>query len=158
MKRIIAICLLLSCAVAFGQKKTTTNSDPWAGTFKLDLSKSKFSGPAPSEETLTVVSSTKDSIKYSIAGKDVNGNSYTLSYDGKADAPSQETMNGQTAATITYHMTSPRELTFEAQGADGSSGTGTGSLSKDGKTITVHQKNKNPQGGEQENTITYIRQ
>src|SRR5215510_1195758 len=109
MKRLISLCLLLSCAVAFSQKKTATTTDPWAGTFKLDLSKSKFSGPSPKEETATVTSATKDSIKYAIAGTDVNGNAYSFSFDGKADAAGQQMMNGQAVATITYHMPSPRE-------------------------------------------------
>jgi len=158
MKRLISLCLLLSCAVAFGQKKTTTNSDPWVGTFKLDLSKSKFSGPSPKEETVTVASATKDSIKYTIAGTDANGNAYNLSFDGKADAPSQEMMGGQAAGTITYHMKSPREFTSEGQGADGTTSTGTITLSKDGKTVITHLKNKTAQGSEQENTIVYVRQ
>jgi len=156
MKPLVALCLLLSCALAFSQKKAS--ADPWAGTFKLDLSKSKFSGPAPKEETVTVASATKDSIKYTIAGTDANGNAYNLSFDGKADAPSQEMMGGQAAGTITYHMKSPREFTSEGQGADGTTSTGTVTLSKDGKTVITHLKNKTAQGAEQENTIVYVRQ
>ena len=158
MKRLISICLLLSCAVAFGQKKTTTNSDPWVGTFKLDLSKSKFSGPSPKEETVTVASATKDSIKYTIAGKDVNGNSYTLSYEGKADAASPELMESKPIAQITYHIASSRKFTADGRGADGSTSTGAITLSDDGKTITVNQHNKTAQGGEQELTAVYVRQ
>jgi len=162
VKRFVLLLLAFACTLvfsenAFSQKKGST-ADPWAGTFKLDLSKSKFGGPSPKEETATVASATKDSIKYSIAGTDVNGNPYNLSFDGKADTAGQQMMNGQAVATITYHMPSPREFTSNSKGSDGSTGTGTVTLSKDGKTITVHDKNKNAQGGEQENTIIYVRQ
>jgi hypothetical protein len=161
MKRFVLLLLSFSCALVFSvnalsQKKTA--ADPWAGTFKLDLSKSKFSGPSPKEETATVASATKDSIKYTIAGTDVNGNPYSFSYDGKADTAGQQVRNGRAIATITYHMPSPREFTSNGEGADGARSTGTVTLSKDGKTITVHEKSKNAQGAEQENTATYVRQ
>jgi len=154
----MVLFLLLSCTVAFSQKKKAAGGDPWAGTFKMDLSKSKFSGPAPKEETSTVASATKDSIKYTIAGTDAKGNQYSITFDGKADAPGQQMVNGQAVATITYHMSTPREFTSSAQSSDGSTSTGTVTLSKDGKTITVHEKGKNAQGGVQEDMAVYVRQ
>ena len=156
VKRFVLLLLAVSCAVAVSQKKTA--ADPWAGSFKLDQSKSRFSGASPREETVTVASATKDSIKYTIAGTDANGNAYSVSYDGKADSASQQTMNGQAVATTTYHMNSPREFSSNGQGADGSTSTGTVTLSRDGKTITVHEKSKSAQGAEQENTMVYVRQ
>jgi len=163
MKPLVAVCLLLSCALmltekAVSQKKAAAGGDPWAGTFKMDLSKSKFTGPAPKEETATVASANKDSIKYSIAGTDSKGNPYSITFDGKPDAPGQQMVNGQAVATLTYHMPSPREFTSSAESADGSTSTGTVTLSKDGKTITVHEKGKNAQGGVQEDTAVYVRQ
>jgi hypothetical protein len=157
MKTFLLLLLLLNCSLAFTQKKFATN-DAWVGVYKLDLEKSKFSGPTPQEETISVAAARKDSIQYTIAGKNVNGNSYTIDYKGKADAESTEMMEGKPLARITYHMKSPREFTSEARGADGSTGTGTVTLSKDGKTISVHQRNKTAQGAEQENTIVYLKQ
>ncbi len=158
MKPSLIFVLLLTCAVAFSQKKTGAAKDPWAGTYKLDLAKSKFNGPSPREETIHVAAARKDSIQYTIAGKDVNGDSYTINYDGKADAESTEMMEGKPIAQITYHMPSPHEFTSEARGTDGSTGTGTVTLSQDGKTITVHQHNKDAKGAEQDQTFVYARQ
>lgn len=157
MKRFVLLLLAFACAVAFSQKKAATN-DPWVGTFKLDPAKSRASSPLPKEETVTVASATKDSIKYTIAGTDANSSSYSVTFDGKADTPSQQMMNDHAVATIAYHMPSPRQFTSSGQAADGSTTTGTITLSKDGKTITVHEKTKNAQGAEQESTMVYVRQ
>ena len=65
------------------KRKSGPPNDPWVGTYKLDVAQSKIGGPAPSEETVTVTSATKDSIKYTISGKDPQGNSYTMNYEGR---------------------------------------------------------------------------
>lgn len=157
MKTFVLLFLLLTCSAAFTQKKAAVN-DPWAGTFKLDPGKSKFSGPSPQEETISVAAARKDSIQYTVAGKDANGNSYTIDYKGKADTESTEMMEGKPIAQITYHMPSSHEFTSEGRGVDGSTSTGAVTLSKDGKTITVHQHNKTAQGAEQDQTFVYVRQ
>lgn len=161
MKTFALLFLLLSCSVAFTQKKAAaaSNKDPWTGTFKLDQAKSKFNGgPMPQQETISVAAARKDSIQYTVSGKDINGNSYTIDYKGKADAESMEMMEGKPIAQITYHIKSPHEFTSEGRGADGSTSTGAITLSQDGKTITVHQHNKTAQGAEQDQTFVYVRQ
>ena len=158
VKPFLVLVLLLSCAAAFSQAKTKVAKDPWAGTYKLDLSKSKFSGPAPREEVINVASARRNSVKYTIAGKDVNGDSYTVNYEGKVGAASPEMMEGKTIAQITYQMPSSHKFTAEGHGTDGSTSTGSIILSSDGKTITVDQHNKNAQGVEQDNSLVYVRQ
>jgi hypothetical protein len=158
MKPFLLLVLLLSCSVAFSQAKTKAVKDPWTGTYKLDTSKSTFSGPAPREETIDVASARKNSIKYTIAGKDVNGDSYTINYEGKAGVASPEMMEGKTIAQITYQMPSSHKFTAEGHGTDGSTSTGAITLSSDGKTITVEQHNKTDQGAQQDNTLVYVRQ
>jgi hypothetical protein len=158
VKRFLILFLLLSCAVAFSQKKTKA-ADPWAGTFKLDISKSKTSGTAaPQQEIVTVTSATKDSIKYTISGKDAQGNSYTMNYEGKVGTASPQMAEGKEIAQITYQMPSSREFSSQGRGSDGSTSTGTITLSKDGKTITVREHNKDAQGAEHDNTMVYVRQ
>jgi hypothetical protein len=158
MKSFVLLFLLLSCAAAFSQKKATAVKDPWAGAYNLDLSKSKFTGTAPREETITVASATKASIKYTISGKNLEGNAYTISYDGKVGIESPELLEGKPIAQITYQMPSPREFTSQGHAGDGSTSTGTITLSKDGKTITVHQHDKDVQGVQHDQTFIYVRQ
>jgi len=110
-----------------------------------------------SEETVTVTSASKESIKYTIAGKDPQGNSYTMNYEGKAGAASPQMAEGKEIAQITYQMPSSHQFTSQGRGTDGSSSTGTVTLSKDNKTITVHEHNKDAQGAEHDQTMVYVR-
>ena len=158
MKRSLVLFLALSCIIAYAQKKKSDSSDPWKGTYKLDLLQSKFSGTAPKEELVTVDSATKQSVKYTIQGTDAQGNSYTLSYDGKVGTPAPQMMNGKEVAQTTYQMPSPRKFTSAAKGADGTSSTGTVTLSPDNKTITVVEQLKDSKGASQEQKAVYVRQ
>ncbi len=158
MKHVLVLLLLLNGIVAFSQSKKQTSADPWAGTYKLDTAKSKFSGAAPKEETVTVDAASKDSVKYTINGTDPTGKSYTVSYDGKTGTASPQTMDGKDVAQITYQMPSSHEFTSEMKGSDGSSGTATITLSKNNKTITVREHSKDAKGAAHEQTAVYTRQ
>ena len=158
MRQVLVLFLLLNLTVAFSQTRKQHGTDPWAGTFKLDSAKSKFSGQAPKEETVTVDAATKTSVKYAIKGTDADGKPYSVTCDGKVGTPSAQMMDGNTVATVTYKMPSSHEFTSEIKGADGSSGTGTITLSKDGKTITVREQTKDAGGAAHEQTAIYVRQ
>jgi hypothetical protein len=164
MKRFLVLVLLLNCTVAFSQKKNQPNSDPrnpanhWAGTYKLDPAQSKISGQAPAQETVVVTSATKDSVKYTIQGKDAQGNSYTMNYEGKVGTAAPQMAEGKEIAQITYQMPSPNQFTSQGHGSDGSSSTGTITLAKDNKTITVQEHYKDAQGAEHDQTMVYVRQ
>jgi hypothetical protein len=158
MKQGLLLLLLLSCTVAFSQAKKQAGADPWAGNWKLDTAKSKMHDTAPKEETVTVDAISKDSIKYTIKGTGPDGSSYTVSYDGKVGAPSAEMVDGKEAAQLTYQMPSSHELTSESKGNDGSSSTAKITLSKDNKTVTVHEQGKNAKGEQHDQTMVYARQ
>jgi hypothetical protein len=158
VKRFLVLFLLLSCTVAFSQKKKQTGSDPWVGTYKLDVAQSKIGGPPPTEETVTVSSATKDSVKYTIQGKDAQGNSYTINYEGKVGTAAPQMAEGKEIAQITYQMPSSHQFTSQGRGTDGSSSTGTVTLAKDNKTITVQEHNKDAKGAESDQTMVYVRQ
>jgi hypothetical protein len=161
VKRFLVLFLLLTCAVAFSQKKDQPNSNPkdhWTGTYKLDPAQSKISGQPPEQETVVVTSASKDSVKYTIQGKDAQGNSYTMNYDGKVGTASPQMAEGKEIAQITYQMPSSHQFTSQGRGSDGSSSTGTITLAKDNKTITVQEHNKDAKGAERDQTMVYVRQ
>jgi hypothetical protein len=158
MKRFMVLFLLLSCTVAFAQKKTQSAKDPWVGNYKLDVAQSKIAGQPPREETVAVSAANKDSIKYTISGKDAQGESYTMNFDGKPGAAAPQMAEGKQIAQITYQMPSSHQFTSQGRGADGSTSTGTVTLSTDNKTITVREHSKDPKGAEQDQTMVYVRQ
>jgi hypothetical protein len=163
VKRFMVLFLLLSCTVAFSQKKKqagadATSSNPWIGNFKLDIAQSKISGQAPKEETVAVSAANKSSVKYTISGKDAQGESYTMNYEGKPGTPAPQMAEGKKIADITYQMPSSHQFTSQGRGADGSTSTGTITLAKDNKTITVQEHSKDPKGAEHDSTMVYVRQ
>jgi hypothetical protein len=162
VKRFLVLFLLLSCTVAFSQKKKQAgagaNPNPWIGNFKLDLAQSKISGQPPKEETVAVSAASKDSIKYTISGKDAQGESYTMNYDGKPGTASPQMAEGKKIADITYQMPSTHQFTSQGHGTDGSTSTGTITLAKDNKTITVQEHSKDAKGAEHDMTMVYVRQ
>jgi hypothetical protein len=162
VKRFLVLFLLLTCTVAFSQKKKQAgagaNPNPWIGNFKLDLAQSKISGQPPKEETVAVSAASKDSIKYTISGKDAQGESYTMNYDGKPGTASPQMAEGKKIADITYQMPSSHQFTSQGHGTDGSTSTGTITLAKDNKTITVQEHSKDAKGAEHDMTMVYVRQ
>jgi heme-binding NEAT domain protein len=160
VKRFLVLFLLLSCTVAFSQKKKQAgaNPNPWIGNFKLDLAQSKISGQPPKEETVAVSAAGKDSIKYTISGKDAQGESYTMNYDGKPGTASPQMAEGKKIADITYQMPSSHQFTSQGHGTDGSTSTGTITLAKANNTITVQEHSKDAKGAEHDMTMVYVRQ
>jgi hypothetical protein len=156
-KRFLVLFLLLSCTVALSQKNNQATNH-WTGTYKLDPAQSKISGQPPAQETVVVTSASKDSVKYTIQGKDAQGNSYTMNYDGKVGTASPQMAEGKEIAQITYQMPSSHQFTSQGRGSDGSSSTGTITLAKDNKTITVQEHNKDAKGAERDQTMVYVRQ
>jgi hypothetical protein len=161
MKRFMVLFLLLSCTVALSQKKKPAGANlanPWIGNFKLDVAQSKLAGQPPQQEIVAVSAADKNAVKYTIQGKDAQGNSYTLNYDGKPGSASPQMAEGKEIAQITYQMPSSHEFTSQGHGADGSISTGTITLAKDNKTITVREHNKDAKGAELDTTSVYVRQ
>ena len=161
MKRFMVLFLLLSCTVALSQKKKPAGANPanpWIGNFKLDVAQSQLAGQPPQQEIVAVSAADKNAVKYTIQGKDAQGNSYTLNYDGKPGSASPQMAEGKEIAQITYQMPSSHEFTSQGHGADGSISTGTITLAKDNKTITVREYNKDAKGAELDTTSVYVRQ
>lgn len=156
MKKLTLLALVLTGALAFAQG----SADPWAGTWKFDAAKSKLHGPAPKEETVKSQGAgpTGNDVIYSISGIGADGKPFSQSYQGKADGQPYPAMaNGQEVAKITYHRDSDHQYTGHGTATDGTTTSSTVTLAKDGKSITVQEHVKGPQG-EFDQTIVYNKQ
>ena len=132
-------------------------ADNQAGTWKLNVAKSKYSpGPAPKEGTLTIESQA-DGLKFTIHGTDAEGKTvhFEMSpkYDGKdypmtgnpdADMISMKKIDDNTIETVSKKSGKP-VMTVRSV------------VSKDGKTRTTTQKGTNAKGQKVNNTIVYDR-
>ena len=129
--------------------------DPLAGTWELNLAKSKFSpGPAPKSQTRTY-EVTGQQEKMSAKGIDAEGKptlrQFTANPDGKdypyIGSPSHDTIALMPVDTFT--------TTFTEKRAGKVVGTGTRVLSKDGKMLTISVKGTNPKGQPVENILVF---
>lgn len=162
MKKLTLLTAILVCVLALAKDKDkAAKPDPWAGTWKLDISKSTFPNPAmaPKDETVTTEAQAPGSnvIKWSAKGTGPDGQAFTESYDGKSDGqPYALLRNGQEVAKVAYHRDNDHQYSSNATGADGTTSTGTITLDKSGKIITIKEHVKSPQG-EFDQTVVFTK-
>lgn len=152
MKKLTLFLVVFACTLALNAQQAKQSqaspksgsqpADPWAGTWKLNLAKSKFHGPAPKEETIKIEAGGANAVKYAVTGTGTDGKQYTETYDGKPDAAAPLMFNGQEIGKITYHSISSHKTAAEGQMADGASVTEDITLAANGKSFTVKAHTK----------------
>ena len=143
-----AICAVGSAAFA---------GENWVGTWKLNAAKSNLGTTAVRPQTLTFEATT-DGIKLTSVGTDAQGKavqgSYTSKFDGKdvpwAGNPMADTACPKKVDDNTY------ENVWKMAGK--ATVSATVAVSKDGKTLTVTQTGKDPNGMAVSSVAVYDRQ
>lgn len=129
-----------------GVKLASQGTDPIVGTWELNVVKSKYSpGPAPKSETRTYVAAGQD-IKATSKGVGADGKptvgQWTVNYDGK-DRP-------QSGSPDADALSLKRIDAFTAEFTQKKAGkvvmTGTRTISRDGKVMTISNKGTNAKG------------
>ena len=129
-----------------GVKLTAQGTDPVVGTWELNVVKSKYSpGPAPKSEMRTYVVAGQD-IKATAKGVDGAGKptsvAWTVNYDGK-DRP---LTGDQDADALSLKHIDAFTTEFTQMRAGKVVMTGTRSISRDGKVMTITTKGTNARG------------
>jgi len=132
-------------------------TDPAAGTWELNLAKSKFSpGPAPKSQTRTYEVTGAD-VKYTLKGIDAEGKptlvQYTAKYDGK-DYPVTGSQDFDAIALKRVDAVTA-EATLKKGGKVAQ--TATRVVSKDGKTLTLTTNGKDAKGQAVNNILVFDR-
>ena len=159
MSRKLAIAVLLVFIVCLA----AWADDPQAGTWKVNVAKSKFkTAPPPKSQTVTIEPEGKDGIKLTVNAINAKGEEstikYAAQYDGKEN-PRTETgvgavagqtvtlrrIDSHTAERVTYLK--GKKLTTEKW-----------EISKDGKTRSVTQSGVSAQGQPVDNVLVYEKQ
>src|SRR5262249_20499619 len=152
------VAFLAVCLFAMSSLSGFAQTDPFIGTWKLNLAKSKFSpGPLPKSQTVTyeaVGQGFKATIKITDAeGKPINFQ-YTANFDGK-DYPVTGAPDWDMVAQ--KHIDA-NTVEFTRKKAGKVVSTATSVVSKDGKTRTTTEKGVNAKGEKISNTAVYDRQ
>ena len=134
MKRLINLfALLVATAVVAGTLMAQTKMPSFAGTWKLNVAKSKYEGTQAPKSLTRTVTAEGQGLKYSFEGEAGDGSKisygFTTNLDGGADAVALERPSAHHITGVLKH--------------DGAKiGTVTTAISPDGQTVTVSSKVK----------------
>ena len=152
------VAFLAMCLFATSSLSSFAQTDPFIGTWKLNLAKSKFSpGPPPKSQTATyeaVGQGLKITVKITDAeGKQIEAQS-TANFDGK-DYP----VSGNPDQDMTtMRRIDAYKIEFTRKKVGNVVATVTSVVSKDGKTRTVTEKGVNAKGEKFSNIVVYDKQ
>jgi len=155
MKRVFAISILAAGALALSAAAADTN--PWVGTWTLDVSKSSFSpGPAPKSDVIvtTDAGGGKFHSVVKVVGADgkTQNTESTYAYDGK-DYAVTGGPEGETVALQEDSKTHTLTVTVKIKGK--ATGTTTSVMSKDGKSFTGTTTATTPDGKPVKNVAVF---
>ncbi|HYK38518.1 MAG TPA: hypothetical protein VEU98_00755 [Candidatus Eremiobacteraceae bacterium] len=160
MKRTLRLAGLM-ILIAFTAGSLSAQDNPFVGTWKLNIAKSKFgSAQAPKSVTRTVVAQ-GDGAKYTFERVNADGTtsvySFTAHYDGKDYPVSGTGMPGGADSIAGTRINSHRvESVLKKNGKQ--VGTSVSEVSADGKTTTIKAMGKNPDGSAYETESVYDKQ
>ena len=134
--------------------------DPFVGTWKLNLAKSKFSpGPPPKTSTITFETQGKG---FKFVGDGVNAEGKAIHQEGSVKFDGKDYpvtgAGGPLDITIAVKMIDSytRDFVGKRGGKEGQRGQDV--ISKDGKTLTRTIKGQNAQGQEYNNVLVFDKQ
>jgi hypothetical protein len=156
--RLARVAVLLSAAVLVWVFVATAQSDPFAGTWRLNVAKSTYSpGPTPKSITSTYEAAGQG-YKVSVTNESATGKtqySYATNLDGK-DSP--VTGTNPNADTVTVKRIDARTLEVVSKRGGKITITQRNALSADGKSRTVTTTGTDAQGQRVNNVAVFERQ
>ena len=153
--RKLTLGLILATAAIAIASLSAHASDPVAGTWELNLEKSKYSpGPPPKSQTRTFVV-TDQQVKMISKSIDAKGNEIVHQYSAMRDGKDYPFEGWAIADTISITPVDTFTETFRQKKAGEVVVTGTRVISKDGKTMTISLKFTTPTGQQVDNVMVF---
>lgn len=159
MKKPLEICAVIALALSI-TALVSAQTDPFLGTWKLNVQKSKFApGPARKSESRIVTPGPmgmKVSIKRVNADASTQEFEYTTNLDGKSYPIIGDGPEG--ADSIAVNLTAPGTMQSTLTKAGKAVSTATISVSTDGKVLTIKSTGKQTDGKQFNNVAVYDKQ
>jgi len=153
--RTATLGLILATATVSIISLSAQASDPLAGTWELNLAKSKFSpGPPPKSQTRTY-EVTGQQEKMIAKGIDAEGKPTLFQFTANRDGKDYPYTGRPIIDMISLTPVDPFTTTFTDKKAGKVVFTGTRVISKDGKMMTISGKGTNPKGQPVENIVVF---
>ena len=160
---VIVLAAVVACSVVLPAQSQSPRTDPWVGTWKLNVAKSRFDpGPPPKSNSLNIEAVAGGGQKHTFDGVNAQGekthSERTTTFDG-ADVPVQATLPPSNSVTTNaFRRTGERSFEVTSK-VDGKPTTTTRVvLSTDGKTLTNTQSGTNPRGQQVNGVVIYEKQ
>ena len=152
---LLCVTLVVGLVVASGATASAQGSDPFVGTWKLNMAKSTFNpGPAPKSQTV-MIGGTDQARKITVDVTPATGAAQHWEVSGPSgtDVP----VVGNNPNADTYMMKRVNATTLEAQYKKAGKPTlkQTAVVSADGKTLTVTASGTDVQGRAIKNVVVY---
>jgi len=149
-----ALFLLIGTAVTSARAA----DDPAAGTWKVNLAKSKYSpGPAPKSATVTI--KIENNIEtYESDGVDASGNATQSSFSAKLDGTDASVSGISYADTVSTKRSSPTHFVATLKKGGAVAMTVHIVVAADGKSRTVTYSGKNEKGEAEHDVVFYDKQ
>jgi hypothetical protein len=145
-----------SLLIVIALTSTAAATDPFLGTWKLNIPKSKFDGPPPKSSTATITA-VGDKRKLTVHTVPANGpelNTESIAADDGKDYP----MKGSpTVDTVSVVRLDGRTIERRDKKNGNVVATLRATVSADGRTMTIVQRGMNPRGQAYANTLVYDR-
>jgi hypothetical protein len=159
MKRVLRFVAIALLAVV-GSSTLRAQSNPLVGTWKLNVTKSKFDpGPGPKSLTRTVEAQ-GDGVKYTFDGIADDGKpiayGFSVKFDGKDNPISGSMPSG--ADSISAKRTDSNHYVATLKKADKVIGTSKVTISEDGKVTTVDSTGTTATGAKAHDVQVYDKQ
>jgi hypothetical protein len=159
MKRVLTV-VAIAVLAAVGSSSLYAQGNAVVGTWKLNLTKSKFDpGPAPKSLTRKVVAE-GDGLKYSFEGVSADGKpvaySFTVKFDGKDYPITGSIPSGADSISIKRVDANNYEATLKKAGKV--LATSKATVSADGKVTTVESTGTNAAGAKVHDVQVYDKQ
>jgi len=137
--------------------------DPWVGTWKLNVAKSKYSpGPAPKSNIIRIEPASGGAFKHTFDGVNAEGkpthSERTGRFDGKPVPVENVTPPSQTKTTNSFKTVDGKSFDVTSSLSGKTTTTTRVVLSADGKTMTLTQTGTNAQGQPVNSVQVYERQ
>ena len=155
--RVGACLLLVMAASAFAADTNSKNSA--VGTWILNPTKSHFQNmPAPKMERLRVVKDDEKGLAWSLTGAGADGKGYHHEYDGPTDGSYHPIKGAENPSTVAYTRANSVTSWVVKDETGAIIETGSGSVSPDGRTLTLKGTMKTSQGESQFTSVYDRRQ
>lgn len=151
--RTLALGLILATAAIAIIGLPAHASDPLAGTWELNLEKSKYNpGPPPKSQTRTY-EVTGQQVRMISQSIDAKGNEIVHQFSAMRDGKDYPYEGWAIADTVSLTPVDTFTITFTQKKAGEVVVTGTNVISKDGKTMTISLKFTTPTGQQVDNRM-----